>query len=297
MRIRTRLAIGAALLLGAGAAAYLVARPAAPSPVPAEPPKAEEAPAPSRAVIGYSVQGREIEAYTYGSGTTTLLFVGGIHGGYEWNSAALAYSVTDYLKARPEAIPANVSVVVVPNANPDAVAPLGFRRDYDPDGFLGSWEKVDATRSAELRFNANGVDLNRNFGCKWQPEASWRGSKVSAGTAAFSEPEARAIRDLALELRPAVAVFWHSQASAVYASECEAGILPETLAAMSAYAAASGYAPVESFDAYPVTGDAEGWLASVGIPAITVELSTHEKLEWERNLAGVEALLARYGTR
>lgn len=292
MQIRTRLAIGAALLLGAGAAAYLIARPAAPSPVPAEPPKAEEAPAPSRAVIGYSVQGREIEAYTYGSGTTTLLFVGGIHGGYEWNSAALAYQAMDHFAANPDLVPADVSVVIVPNANPDAVFKVTGK-----EGRVDPADVLDGVNREAARFNANGVDLNRNFGCKWQPEASWRGSKVSAGTAAFSEPEARAIRDLALELRPAVAVFWHSQASAVYASECEAGILPETLAAMSAYAAASGYAPVESFDAYPVTGDAEGWLASVGIPAITVELSTHEKLEWERNLAGVEALLARYGTR
>ncbi len=198
----------------------------------------------------------------------------------------------DYLAENPGAIPAGVSVVIVTNANPDATAPL-----IGDDGRFDDGDIFDSAPQAALRFNANGVDLNRNFDCKWQPEASWRGSKVSAGSAAFSEPEARAIRDLALELRPAVAVFWHSQANAVYASECEAGILPETLAAMRAYAAASGYAPVESFDAYPVTGDAEGWLASVGIPALTVELSSHSAVEWEQNLAGIKALLARYGGR
>jgi len=44
-----------------------------------------------------------------------------------------------------------------------------------------------------------------------------------------------------------------------------------------------------------VTGDAEGWLASIGIPAITVELSTHETIEWEKNFAGIRALLDHFG--
>jgi hypothetical protein len=63
---------------------------------------------------------------------------------------------------------------------------------------------------------------------------------------------------------------------------------------MNAYASASGYPAVDSFDAYEITGDAEGWLASIGIPAVTVELSTHEAIEWERNLAGVTALFDLY---
>ena len=66
---------------------------------------------------------------------------------------------------------------------------------------------------------------------------------------------------------------------------------------MKAYATAAGYPAVSSFDAYPVTGDAEGWLASINIPAITVELKTHETVEWEQNLAGVKALVSYYGQK
>jgi hypothetical protein len=83
----------------------------------------------------------------------------------------------------------------------------------------------------------------------------------------------------------------------VYASECEKGILPETLTVMNTYSKASGYPAVSSFDAYPISGDVEGWLASIGIPAITVELKTHETIEWERNLAGVKALLEYYRSK
>jgi len=63
---------------------------------------------------------------------------------------------------------------------------------------------------------------------------------------------------------------------------------------MDAYSHAAGYKAVRTFDAYEVTGDAEGWLASEHIPAITVELSTHETVEWEKNLSGIKALFVLY---
>ncbi len=63
---------------------------------------------------------------------------------------------------------------------------------------------------------------------------------------------------------------------------------------MNVYADAAGYGKVEKFDAYPITGDAEGWLASIGIPAVTVEFESDTDTEWSRNLAGVKAVLAEF---
>ncbi|KKS18432.1 MAG: Peptidase M14, carboxypeptidase A, partial [Parcubacteria group bacterium GW2011_GWC1_41_7] len=71
-------------------------------------------------------------------------------------------------------------------------------------------------------------------------------------------------------------------------------ILPQTLDIMNVYAHAAGYPAVKSFDAYEVHGDSEGWLASIGIPALTVELSTHDTIEWDKNLAGIEALFTYF---
>lgn len=247
-------------------------------------------------VIGTSVAGRKIEAYTYGKGLSAqagekhLTFVGGIHGGYEWNSVLLAYQFMDYIVANPNIIPKNLTVTVIPSANPDGL--------FKVTGKEGRFAVIDVPTNTEIlesgRFNANNVDLNRNFDCKWKPEGTWRGNIVSAGAAAFSEPEARAIRNFAQDNHPNAFIFWHSQANAVYASECQTGIIPATLDIMNAYSKASGYTAVKSFDAYEVTGDAEGWLASIGIPAITVELSTHETIEWEKNLAGIKALFEYY---
>ena len=241
-----------------------------------EPVVLEPTPTSTVSVIGTSVEGRPIEAYTFGTGANNLLYVGGVHGGYEANSVRLAQGMIEEFQINQMVIPANITVHIIPNLNPDGYA------------------KPESASDADRRFNANGVDLNRNFDCKWAPESSWRGQTVSAGTAPFSEPEAAALRDYVLANDPSAVVFWHSVANNVYGSECENGILPETLALMSTYAAAAQYGEVPKFDAYPITGDAEGWLASIGIPAVTVELETRDSIEWVRNWAGTLATLELY---
>ena len=240
-------------------------------------------------MIGTSVEGRFIENYTYGHGTTTILFVGGVHGGYEWNSVLLAYTFIDELESGKIKIPNGVNIKIIPSLNPDGV----FKVTGKEGRFTPADVRTD-TKNGEGRFNANNVDLNRNFACKWQPNSTWRNQKVSAGTSAFSEPETQTLKKFVEIIKPTAVIFWHSQANAVYASECEEGILPNTLKLMDTYAKASGYKSISTFDAYPVTGDAEGWLASIGIPAITVEMSTHESVEWVKNKAGVEAVLGLY---
>jgi predicted deacylase len=239
-------------------------------------------------VIGNSVEGRKIEAYTYGSGPTHLAFVGGIHGGYEWNSVLLAYTFLDYLNATSTVIPGNLTVTVIPSANPDGVYKVSGKEGRFTLFDIGG---ISKEASAPGRFNAHGIDLNRNFDCNWKPESTWQNKTVSAGTSAFSEPETKAIRDFMLKDKPMAVVFWHSQSNAVYASQCNGGILPETLNIMDIYSQAAGYPAVKVFDSYAVSGAADDWLASVNIPAITVELKTHEAIEWDKNLAGIQALL------
>ena len=77
-------------------------------------------------IIGKSVQGRKIEEYTFGVASSSpsskrLLFVGGMHGGYEWNSVLLAYRLIDYLQENPSELPEKLLVTVIPTLNPDGV--------------------------------------------------------------------------------------------------------------------------------------------------------------------------------
>jgi hypothetical protein len=58
------------------------------------------------------------------------------------------------------------------------------------------------------------------------------------------------------------------------------------------YGEAAGYPVFDRFDHYDITGDAGDWLATKGIPSITVELVTHEDLQWPMNLSGLLAVLS-----
>jgi len=244
-----------------------------------------------KTVIGKSVQGRDITAYHYGSGTKELLFIGDIHGGYEWNTALVAYELVDYLKAHPEAIPKSVAVTVIPVMNPD-----GLNKVVDATTrFTASDVSQSSAARIAGRYNANKVDLSRNFDCSWQSSGVWQTTPVSGGTSAFSEPESKAIRDYVNAHNPVAIVAWYSAAGGVFSSSCGNGILPETTKINSLYATASGYPKYDSFDFYTLTGDMVDWFAKQNIPAVSVLLSTHSDVEWSQNLAGVKALLQYYG--
>jgi hypothetical protein len=223
-------------------------------------------------VIGYSGGNHALVARRAGSGPRVLLLVGGIHGGWEQNTVALVERLADHFAAHPEAVPAGWSIVFVPAANPDGL-------------LLG--------RTPEGRFNRSGVDLNRNWGCGWQPQAVWRETPVSPGTAAFSEPETQALAALILRLRPQAALFYHSQAGAIYEGDCPGTAEDVDSAALAAvYGTASGYAYGEAFAAYPVTGTAAAWADGHGVYSADVELRTSNLTEFDVNLRGVLAVIA-----
>ena len=253
-------------------------------------PPVQEETVPPTEIIGTSAGDHDIVAYHYGSGDKEILFVGGIHGGYEWNTSLVAYQLMDYLKATPEAIPAGVKVTVIPVLNPDGLNKV--------IGTTDRFTRADIPTSLNAtipgRFNANTVDLNRNFDCDWQAKGTWQNTTVSGGGAAFSEPESQAIRDYVSAHAISAAIVWYSAAGGVYASNCHNGILPETTTLTDLYAKASGYKAYEEFDFYALTGDMVNWLAKKNIPAISVLLTTHEDTEWTKNLAGIKAILTHY---
>jgi hypothetical protein len=244
----------------------------------------------TKTVLGKSVEGRDITAYHYGDGETELLFVGGIHGGYSWNTVLVAYELMDYLEANSDAVQSDIKVTVIPVLNPD-----GLNKVAGTDGRF-SEANISSSQSVVVsgRFNANQVDLSRNFDCNWKSTGVWQTRTVSGGGRAFSEPESQAIRNYIDTHALKAAVVWYSAAGGVYASSCGDGIMPETSTITNLYSKASGYPAYESFDFYETTGDMVSWLAKREIPAISVLLSNHEDTEWDKNKKGVNALLEYY---
>ena len=237
--------------------------------------------------IGISEGGLDIPVYNYGSGDKRVLFVGGIHGGYEWNTTLLAYELMDFLDENPDEIAEGVKVSVIPVLNPD-----GLNKVVGTTGRFTKDDVPSATsETVPGRFNANNVDINRNFDCDWQAEGKWQDTTVSGGTKAFSEAESAAMRDYITATNPDAVVVFYSSAGGVYASNCHDGVLPETTKLTNVYAKASGYPANESFDFYEITGDMVNWLAKQNIPAISVLLTDHTNIEWDKNWKGIDAVI------
>ena len=243
-------------------------------------------------VIGRSVQNRPIYRFTFGEGPVHLVFVGAIHGGYEWNSALLAYQAIDYFAVFPQDVPANITLHIIPTANPDGL--------FLATGKEGRFTAADIPPGDALnllpgRFNANEVDLNRNWDCRWSAQAFFRDQVISGGSAAFSERETQVLRDFLTQPQIQGVVFWHSAAATVIPGGCEESH-PPSLELAEVYRAAANY-PNNTSLGYPITGDASDYLAQQGIPAITVELTNHEDTDGGQNMNGMLAVLQWAGNQ
>lgn len=222
---------------------------------------------PETFTFGESVQGRPLTAWRIGEGNRAIMLVGGIHGGWESNTVTLVEQLIGHFSANRTQILPGFALVLVPSLNPDGA-------------LLG--------QTLAGRFNARGVDLNRNWGCGWSEEAYFRQSRVDPGDEPFSEPETAAMAALINDVRPEVVLFYHSAANGVFTGDCETGGVSEEMGAILGQA--TGYTYGESFGAYPVTGTAASWVDGLGIPSADVELVTSTSPEFERNLRGVMAL-------
>ncbi|MFC1604955.1 DUF2817 domain-containing protein [Planctomycetota bacterium] len=120
-------------------------------------------------IVGKSVQQRPIMCLVLGDGSDVVLIMATIHGN-EAVGTPLVRSLSWYLRRNPEML-AGRKVVLMAVANPDGMA-------------------------NNSRFNAKGIDLNRNF------EARNRVNSKEAGLTALSEPEARTIKQVIQQYKP-----------------------------------------------------------------------------------------------
>ncbi len=127
--------------------------------------------------LGRSVGGAPIVAERIGArGGRPVLVIGVIHGDEDDGVA-----IIDELRADP--VPDGVELWLVESMNPDGQA-------------------------AQIRQNANGVDLNRNFPYDWGVIGA-PGDSQYAGTGPASEPETQAIVDLISQLQPEIVIWYH----------------------------------------------------------------------------------------
>lgn len=243
---------------------------------------------PKTRIMGRSVKGRAIEAYLFErpreDESVSVVIYGGIHGGYEWNTVLLVKRLIDHFRVHPEDIPEGCRIYLIPVVNPDGLHRITGGTPVGEHDFSSAFLE-------DGRFNANGVDLNRNWDNRWKPDAYWRSRSVNAGEKPFSEPETRALRDFVSEVEPELVISYHSAANGIYYAGKHYSWEPARRFA-EAYSEASGYPiPRGSLVGYRITGASTGYFYSKRIPAMVVELAGREGPEFEKNLRGLKAVL------
>jgi protein MpaA len=221
--------------------------------------------------IGNSVQGRSIIGYRFGNGSTKILLVGGMHGN-EKSSVYTLNSFIDDLEHNYASIPADKTVVIIPNTN--------------PDGFVVS-----------SRTNANSVDLNRNFPTfDWTSGVYMPGNvflEFGGGTSPLSEPESVALASYTRSLSPRVTLTFHATGRAVFANDAA-----DSKPIADVYARESGFtsfnnADSDTFFSYPTTGEYEDWLRDgLNLPGLLVELARSSGNEFNTQKPALWAMLS-----
>lgn len=203
--------------------------------------------------IGTSAKGRSITSYSYGTGNSHVIMVGGTHGN-EVSSVRIMNDFVDYLEYHPDLIPSNRTVTIIPLLNPDGYA-------------------------AGTRINGRSVDLNRNFPANnWKADVTMPDKSFlvgGGGSAPLSEPESSALASYVLARSPRMVMTYHATGGVVIPNGSgDSDAVARSYANASSVNYLNGGSSGTFFE-YDTTGAFEDWLHDKhGIPTLLVELSS-----------------------
>jgi hypothetical protein len=222
-----------------------------------------------RYIYGNSVWGTPLESFIFGFGDQTgkvMMLTGGIHGS-EWRAGDLT-QLKDYLWTRPEELLGqNKTIIIVPFMNPDGTA-------------LG------------IRYNARGVNLNRNYYSYWQP-CSFCGYKP------HSEPETYHWARFAQAEGTTHLISYHAQwppFGIIFKGQDNnpnINFFAQWVSDRTGYPV--GYYPGDQFISSDIVpGDQTVWSADWGVESILIEAKSVWASDWEMNFPMYLALIRQY---
>ena len=223
-------------------------------------------------VIGYSMEGKALNVYTFGSGEHQRMIVADIHGGDEWNTLTLTNQLIQYLNQSPDVIPEDVTLYILPSLNPD-----GEARAHNKYG----------------RLNHNSVDLNRNFPVNWLADwdraGCWNYLPSSGGTGPGSEAETKVLMDFISSHKIEALISYHSAALGIFPGgnpwDENSIRLAESIGQVSTYP----FPPLDTGCTY--SGTLPDYAVSKGIAAVDIELTNHIETDFDMNLSILQILL------
>jgi predicted deacylase len=224
-------------------------------------------------VLGESWEGRPIVGHWFGNGSRQVVLVGNIHGGTEANTHRLALDMIAHFEEHQDEVPAEVTLWIIPTANPDGLA----------NGTRCNSRMVDLNRNADT----DGDSCTEN---DWEQDTHTTEGIIEGGGGPypFSEVETQLLRDFLEDAE--VAIFYHSMAGQIFVTSCLDHAPSAELARCLSEATGYPFAE-EGWASYPVTGAMVDYLSVRGVAAVELELTTKVDTEFERNLAGVRAVM------
>lgn len=214
------------------------------------------APLPPWQTIGESVDGRPLRVMKLGNGPRRALWVGGIHGDEREGALATAELPRAFL-GTPGAAD-KVTLTILEDANPDGSA-------------------------RNTRGNCNGVDLNRNYPAKNYLPGDSRGERP------LDQPEAKALHDLVLAVKPDVMIVAHAWRGDTFINFDGPA---EGLAAR--FGRESGMRVKPSDKIAPTPGSLGSWVGhTLRWPILTLEYlrGSDQRANWEKTRSAILAVI------
>jgi serine/threonine protein kinase len=229
-----------------------------PSPTPAEPATSEPPASPTVDLalrwdsIGWSVEGRELSLAAIGDPAERAVVVVGSIQGDQAGTRDLVYDLVDHFEIHPEDVPPGTALYFIPSLNPDG-------------------------NTANSRYNAHGVDLNRNWDTvDWRSNAAVpghpEGKPGAGGDTPFSEPETSAAANflyaLSTHTDQVLVALFHSSVRRTTGEVYPGG--QDSVEIAYRYADRAGYDVEGAWAEYTTSGEMVTWCAEQGFAAIDV---------------------------
>lgn len=229
--------------------------------------------------LGYSVQGRMILAAKVSDNPSQEenepeFRIIGNHHGNELMGIQIGLNMLHYLT---DNYGSNTQVTHLVNDLETWIIPM-----MNPDG-----------RTAGTRYNADGVDLNRDYGYMWNAEGG--------DAYGFAEPETRAIRLHAMEHNIAISLSFHTAAMYVnYVWNYRPFPIPDSAFIVNIsqeYGSYTPYTVIEGYNWYQTYGDCNDWsYGSRGDLDATIETAdgwSNVTTTWNYNRPAILAMMER----
>ncbi len=233
-------------------------------------------------IIGESIMGREIPCLKIGGGGKKLFLSGAYHGLEYLTAVFLMRFAPNYIESLitgggyygydTAALSGKVSVYIAPMINPDgvdiAVNGLDIKNEFHRRLIcrvgIHNFDRV-------WQANARGVDINHNFDAGWQSVTDKPSPTKYGGEYAHSEPETRAVVNLARKENFDMLIAFHSQGGEIY-YDFDDIFVPGARETADKMASESGYKVCVPEGTASFGGCKDWFIREFGKPGFTVEI-------------------------